>query len=687
MLVFATAITVFLVAVLAFFSLGYVRLLGSSNEQRNAIEAAALSAARDLSMIAVDTNEYGWISLSDSAPTGTLTMANDQYNTPVRSINSIIGTLRLDLIIATELGDANLQEMIKHDLTKAKAAQDTLAQELQNSLGAGATCVSIKGDNINVFDNALKAYKANQIRMTGSSNYVPDSLKLSLGALTTGGITNIPLPNPSSKSKVPSNKQLNDFYLSYVNVPVGDQDFVFAGVGDSIKLIDSKQWVAQAPNLPYQLATVVKAEVDQKMHNGQNDQDYTLHAVACAQPANISDPKPAPGALTFSFPDGIPPEIVNPMSMLTNTQLNSGINCTFQGSRDGDYPMNKPGSHIDDIDWPYPSLAQSTGNVFRQALFDWWKRAGTKLNVSSAVAMINDPDYKFAQPSPPNIDWKTPAKVGDKKIYNFGPIPNGNIHIYRVVRDTGKINYETKPLAPINYSVASENQMYSENIDALISSIPEKQVGPFDFPNTGFWFDYVKLKKNFDCYVRDQVYQPGKALGGRHAGEPMDFHTVAMNRTAGSPDDLGGSGVGAIPFPKPKGKGLPPAVTNQSDFAETAGFPNTFYNTYSQGPGDNHMRPTYQTNGMAVDVRFRRQVDTQTMSGMLGFGIGYVGEKYGNDVPAEVGVPRVETEPDPETTTTGATTGATTGSTGETGSTTGSTSGTTTETTGSTTGL
>jgi heme/copper-type cytochrome/quinol oxidase subunit 2 len=48
MLVFGTAITIAIVAVLAFFSLSYVRLLGSSSEQRTAIEAAALAAARDL---------------------------------------------------------------------------------------------------------------------------------------------------------------------------------------------------------------------------------------------------------------------------------------------------------------------------------------------------------------------------------------------------------------------------------------------------------------------------------------------------------------------------------------------------------------------------------------------------------------------------------------------------------------
>jgi len=69
MLVFITAATIGLLAALAFFGLGYVRLIGSNNEQRTAVEAASLAAARDLSMIAVNTNAgggnspYGWVSI------------------------------------------------------------------------------------------------------------------------------------------------------------------------------------------------------------------------------------------------------------------------------------------------------------------------------------------------------------------------------------------------------------------------------------------------------------------------------------------------------------------------------------------------------------------------------------------------------------------------------------------------
>jgi len=654
MLVFATAITVFLVAVLAFFSLGYVRLLGSNSEQRNAIEAASLAAARDLSMIAVDTDEYGWVSVSDSAPTGSATTAVDAYNVPVRGMNSILGTIRLDLIIANELGDADLKYIIKADLVKAKAAQATLAAELQKAIVANYIAKDINNNPINVYKDAEDAYTSNQIRMTGSSNYVKNSLKLSLGSITNGGITNTPLPNPKSKANVPSGGSQNDFYLSYFNQTFDGEDFVFAGIGDSIKLIDAKQWTPSIASLPYQMQTIVKAEADQQMNNGQNGQAYTIHAIACAQPANVADPKPAPGALSFSFPDGIPPEIQQPIAMFTDGQLNSGNNCNIQTSKDGDYPI-KP-AQIADLTWPYPSLPESTGNVFRLALFDWWKRAGTKLNVASAVSMMTDPTYKFKQPSPLMVDWKAPEYINQTgKIYNLGPIPDGTIHIYRIAPASGQISYQDKQLAPIQYSVAGDEQLYSENIDGITkSAIGTQKVGPFDFPNTGYIADEVYLKPVYDVYIRDQVFHPGKVGGvrGIHAGEPMDYPLVSHATTGG---DLGGAGFGAKKPPSValRPKGVPPAITNQSDFAETAGFPlnSTYYNQYSKGPGAKNMRPTYQKNGMAVDVRFRRQVDTGTFKDSLGFSLGYVGEKYPPGYVAEVGVPYVPppTPPTPPT--------------------------------------
>ncbi|HMO22781.1 MAG TPA: hypothetical protein PKC98_17610, partial [Candidatus Melainabacteria bacterium] len=67
----------FIVSALALFGLGYLRMLGSSSEQKTAIEAAALAAAREVSNIVIDTPEFGFVGVSDSAPTGSVTQAGD----------------------------------------------------------------------------------------------------------------------------------------------------------------------------------------------------------------------------------------------------------------------------------------------------------------------------------------------------------------------------------------------------------------------------------------------------------------------------------------------------------------------------------------------------------------------------------------------------------------------------------
>lgn len=678
MLIFITASTFILLGGIAFFALGYVRLLGTNSEQRSAIEAAALTAARDMSRIAIETEEYGWIGLSDSAPNGAGTKANDQFYVPVKSINTILATNRVDMLIAEQLGDDSLKLMLKQDLDWALDAQNKLKTELQNSMASGYKAKDAQGQDVEVYKDALAAYNANGVRMTGSSNYVAGSLKLTLGTIIGGAPTNTPTPKPNAMANVPSSAQNNGNYLSYTVTQAGGHDYVFAGIADSIKLVDSKKWQASTAGLPYQLPTIVKAEADQQL-KGHEINGNVVHAMACAQPANIIDPRPTPGALTFSFPDGLCPEVTNPGMMLTYAPINKGgtNKASYQYSDNGDFPVD-PGSSMNDMPYPYDGKVKlNVGTVFRKALMDWWQRAGTKLHIGSAVAMMTDPAYNFKAPNPAIVDWKTPAKVGDKTIYNLGPIPNGNIHIYRIDPDTGKISYQAKQLDPIEIPIAPENQLYSESLDAIKnSSVGKKVVGPFEFPNTGYLFDSVTLLDKWDIYIRDMVYQSGGKWGGQHGGEPMNHPKTAYLPEYSKPVagimDLGSSGLGAWgPPPKgppqpynpgTKGKGLPPAITNQSDLAETAGYPKSFYQTYAVGSG---IRPTYTTNGMAVDIRFRRQLDAGTFADTLGFKIGYVGEKYGDAVPAvtmKPYVPPPDPEPVPTTDTgTGTDTGAATG--------------------------
>src|SRR5579885_854838 len=106
MLVVVTA-ACFIIIVLLLLAVSYVRFTGTRLEQRTAIESAAIAAAKDLSRICINTPECGWVSLSDYAPNGSATQAPDGFDLPVRSINTLIGTARLDLIIAHQLNAPN----------------------------------------------------------------------------------------------------------------------------------------------------------------------------------------------------------------------------------------------------------------------------------------------------------------------------------------------------------------------------------------------------------------------------------------------------------------------------------------------------------------------------------------------------------------------------------------------------
>src|SRR5579885_705462 len=187
----------FIVIVLLLFGLAYVRLIGSSSEQRTAIEAAAIAAARDLSTIVINTPEFGFVGLSDSAPNGSSTVAGDSFDTTTHSINTLIGTARLDMIIAQNLGVPEMQELALNDLTAAKTEANNLIAVLDAAILPGGSGTDKNGNTVTPYVSAETAYQQNQIRMTGSSSYVTGSMRLTLGAIQNGIATNIPVPKPA----------------------------------------------------------------------------------------------------------------------------------------------------------------------------------------------------------------------------------------------------------------------------------------------------------------------------------------------------------------------------------------------------------------------------------------------------------------------------------------------------------
>lgn len=629
MLILITAVVVGIVIFLLIFGVSFARILGTNSEQRTAIEAAAIAAARDISRIVINTPECGFVSLSDFAPNGAATAAADGYALPVRSINTIIGTARLDLIIADQLNQTLMEDLAKKDMQNAILVKDQLVAAIQSAIVSGGTGQDKDGNVVTPYASAETAYQQNQIRLSGSSSYVPGSLQLSLGSIVGGIATRIPLPEPQAVAPVPAAARSGNFYKSFVNIPYGGVDFVFGGIGDSIKIVDYKRWAATIPSLPYQIPTIVRAQAVQKINDVHNPSGMDVLAVACAQPATVHDPLPAPGALSISFPDGPVPEVTQPQHCYTNSKLNGGggsSDTTVLTAKTGDFPID-PGSNLSAMPWPLGGgiLTESPANVWRVHLFDWIRRGGTKANITSVVNMQST---VLDLPTPATRSWLSPINYGGA-FQLLGTIPSGIIHIFKFASD-GVVTYQSKPLTPLPLYASSHEQMHGEAIKGLKDSTIGKT--DIDLPLTGT----IRLDNDWDVYFRDEVRQPGTILGGKHAGEPLAKPIVALGEPNAAPiivrlenrlyhpqfPSIAGDG-GAPPPPSPypgpvnppvggPNKGFPPMIQPRNDFGVT-------YNPSAPlvltMPGGTGKRPFYETTGTAVDIRFRRVVDITGLPG------------------------------------------------------------------------
>ena len=67
-------------------------------------------------------------------------------------------------------------------------------------------------------------------------------------------------------------------------------------------------------------------------------------------------------------------------------------------------------------------------------------------------------------------------------------------------------------------------------------------------------------------------------------------------------------------------------ITRQDDFA-SSNTPPIPFSDYTVGPGGGAPRPTWSRNGLACEIRFRRQIKVGDLAFMIGdFEVGYVGE-------------------------------------------------------------
>ncbi len=646
-LILILAVTLGIITALIIFMMSYVRLMGTQSEQKTAIEAAALAAAREMSKIVVNTPQFGYVGLSDSAPNGNGTVVGDGYDTSVHSINTLLGTTLVDYLVGEDIGNVRggpeIRELARQDLNNARTAAATLMTALNNSITSSGTGTDKNGAVVRPYQEALNAYNSNQIRIAGSSNYVAGSLQLQLGAITGGAPTNVRLPVGWSGSW-PSSQTANGRYKSYTTFSRGGNNWVFAGIDETVKLLDPNKWVPSIGSLPYEFDTIVRAQATQNVND--NGTTRSIMSAAVAQPASVYDPLPAPGALVAAYPDG-PPTGACLQNQLADLLLDSGCmndgddDCDILTCTNGDYPVDGGSSLVASPGlWPLGSLDpnKKAHNACRVALYDWLRRGGTKVNVGAVRGAI-DTNWGGA---PGNVPW-TAAGTGSG-------IPGGVAYIYRFASN-GDVTFQSKPIKPLKYYVVGERQVIFESLEVLTNGAPSvlKVTGINLGPKHGDVVGEAWFETKYDLYLRDFGRILGSTSGGKHAGEPIDDDLVAIRKTDPNAIKLAhstNSGAGTCPIvycsgmgaktksqSPPPGLGAIPIVSPQNDFAYVWGGTAaavdtnaTKYKTYASG--GNGLRQTYQRNGTVAEIRLRRQVDVYIVDTETGSSIkidnGYV---------------------------------------------------------------
>ncbi|MBX9878705.1 MAG: hypothetical protein K2Y22_09625 [Candidatus Obscuribacterales bacterium] len=326
----ALGVLVFLVA---FFILNFQQLIGTHKQAQTAIDAAALQAAKDLGRVVITAKDgchFGVVGLVDGAPKN-----NDVNNRSQIGINTVLATIRLDALIARELGNKTMAVLAAHDLELAKKDSVTLKNKIQSALSAGSA-EDVNGKTFNIRENAEVAYDANAVRL-GKGQRMGD-LDLRLGYVNSPQVSsNVPVPNPSQLAQINGTNTIarnnTTYYQSYVPINTdifGNQlTFGFVASADEPSLLHENEFsdnLGQA-QLAFLAPSAVQvwAKEEVKPIAGDNTAKTEQMQVSATAVAGGRRLPHASGSLQVAFPGGPPPKGQGPDTTSVQSIMNHSM--------------------------------------------------------------------------------------------------------------------------------------------------------------------------------------------------------------------------------------------------------------------------------------------------------------------------------------------------------------------------
>lgn len=360
---------------------------------QTAVDAAGLVAANDMSRIIFSDPTFGWVSLSNYPPIGKATRARDGEPLPVTGINTLVGTIRQNTIIANELANRKMQELTDRDRASLEMTIAELNVTLKESLaGESGKYMDIQGAEVRPVkdvEDFLRAHLPANVRL--------ESVKLTSGWLKGGGTTTIATPLPAEFSQVKKEEEQSGNYRPFIDVRANNRSFTFAGLGPSSRLVSHSEF---QPADGKHINSIVKIECEVARQNPYlpffavgNDAASRMKCVAFAQPYTMEDIGPK-GVMTLRFSGTPVPGLLSWSDFMRQSNFEDQQVTAFD-ALGGDFPVDK-GSTM-----AATETDGGTADQFSEHFYYWLRNGHLQPKLGAVLDMVNaqfkmGPFEKFA---------------------------------------------------------------------------------------------------------------------------------------------------------------------------------------------------------------------------------------------------------------------------------------------------
>lgn len=351
---------------------------------QNIIEAAGLVVANDVSRIVINDSNFGYVSLSNHPPTGIATCAPDGEPLPVIGINTLVGTIRQNSIIARELGNQEMSALCDSDVAALSATIRELNYALADSLSSAykQRWFDIHGTEIDPVADVKEFLEKNLPK-----DIAVESVRLTNGWLDGAGSTNINIPKPERLALLNPGDHDGGKYKPFIAVPVGATHFSFAAIGAVSTFVNSNHF---QPADDKHICSVIKLECTLVRKDAPQQSSWLSNSgrseyFVCTQPFSLPDTATS-GVMTVRF-SGSP---VSGMQSWSDFLKKGNFLDNQVSAYDvvgGDFPV--------DIDARMRRIESSdplsTSQQFAEHFYCWLRNGHLRPSIESVLAMLDEP--------------------------------------------------------------------------------------------------------------------------------------------------------------------------------------------------------------------------------------------------------------------------------------------------------